>query len=80
MSQRERPAFRRPREADLERQLRPEYREYEEWRIAQAEAIPVEVPEKKEEPKRFRIGRLDIIFVVLGVIAAWAFQSCRTPQ
>ncbi len=80
MSQRERPAFRRPREADLEKRLRPEYREYEEWRTAQAEAIPVEATDGKPERKRFRITRLDVIFVALGLVAAWVFQSCNTPQ
>jgi len=80
MSQRERGAFRRPREADLEKNLRPQYREYEEWRLAQmGDAGSAEVA-KKEEPKKFRLGKLDLMFIVLGVIAAWIFQSCKTPQ
>jgi hypothetical protein len=80
MSQRERGVLRRPREADLEKDLRPQYREYEEWRASQTGAVDAAEPVKKEEPKKFRLGKADFVFIVLGVIAAWVFQSCKTPQ
>ncbi|MGE5578434.1 MAG: hypothetical protein ACM3WU_00190 [Bacillota bacterium] len=80
MSQRERGAFGRPREADLEKNLRPHYREYEEWRLSQMGDAAADEVVKKEAPKKFRLGKADLVFIVLGVIAAWIFQSCKTPQ
>lgn len=69
--------IRRPREADLERELRPAFQEYEEWRSAQAQAGPqAKEPEKAEEKKR-PFGKMDIIFIVLGVLAGLVWQSCR---
>ncbi len=82
MSQRERPAFRRPREADLEKNLRPEYKEYEEWRSAQATAAPEQpVQDKKPEPKKMGgFGRWDVLFIVLGVLAGLVYQSCKAAR
>lgn len=80
MSQRERSAFRRPREGDLEKDLRPEYKEYEAWRAAQTGGGASEAAVKKEEPKKFRFGRLDVIFIILGVLAGLVYQSCKAVQ
>jgi len=80
MSQRERSAFRRPREGDLEKNLRGEYKEYEDWRTAQAGGAAAEAAVKKEPPKKFRLGRLDLIFIVLGVLAGLVYQSCKAVQ
>ena len=77
MSQRERPAFKRPREGDLEKSLRPEYKEYEDWRTAQAGVATSEAVVKKEEPKKFRLGRMDLILALLGFLAVMVYQSCR---
>ncbi len=80
MSQRER-AFRRPREGDLEKRLRPEYKEYEEWRASQGSAAPVEVTEqKKPQAKKAFLGKWDLLFIILGVLAGLIYQSCKaTP-
>lgn len=81
MSQRE-PASRRPREGDLEKNLRPEYKEYEAWRAAQTGGATSDAVVKKEEPKKFRLGRMDFILALLGFLAVMVYQSCRggTPQ
>jgi hypothetical protein len=77
MSQRER-AFKRPREGDLEKRLRPEYKEYEDWRTAQAGATPVEITEqKKPQAKKAFLGKWDLVFIVLGVLAGLVYQSCK---
>jgi hypothetical protein len=71
MSQRE-----LPREADLERQFKSSFKEYEEWRSAQASAAPP-VPEKKEEKKK-GFGKMDLIFIVLGVLVGLIYQACKS--
>ncbi len=76
MSQRERPATGYPREADYEKRLRSNYMQYEEWRASLA-GEPATPSEAKAEPKKFRINRLDIVFVVLGVLAGLVYQSCN---
>ena len=40
------------------------------------EAAPQE-PEKKEEEKKKGFGKLDIIFIVVGVLVGLMYQSCR---
>ena len=55
-----------PRDADLERQFNPSFKEYEEWRSAQTDAAPP-VQERKEEKKK-GFGKMDLIFIVLGVL------------
>lgn len=81
MSQRERPAQGRPREGDLEKRLSGQYKEYEEWRTAQASAAPVDAAEEKRpRRKKTGFGRTDVIFIVLGVLAGLVYQSCKaTP-
>lgn len=77
MSQSERARVRRPREADLEKELQPSFQEYEEWRSAQTEGQPeAPEPEKKVE-KRKGFGKMDVIFIVLGVLAGLVYQSCK---
>jgi len=72
MSQRE-----RPRETDLERSFKASFEEYEAWRKAQlGEAAPQE-PEKKEEEKKKGFGKLDLLFIIIGVLAGLMWQSCR---
>ncbi len=82
MNQRERSASQRPREADLEKNLRPEYKEYEEWRNAQASGTAEEpAKEKKPEPKKAPgFGRWDVLFLVLGVLAGLVYQSCKAAR
>lgn len=82
MSQRERQVFRRPREGDLEKSLRSNYTEYEEWRNSQVgeAAEPPASKEKKPEQKKFKLGRLDLIFVVLGVLGGLLYQSCKAGR
>lgn len=81
MSQRERPSFRRPREGDLEKDLRPSFKEYEEWRgqAAGAAGAPTAEPAKPAK-KRFKIGRWDIIFVLLGALGGLIYQSCKAAR
>ncbi|HHX29309.1 MAG: hypothetical protein ACOX5Q_09720 [Bacillota bacterium] len=72
MSQRE-----RPKEADLEQDFKTSFREYEEWRTAQAEEeAPTESPERQEKRKGF--GKMDLIFIVLGVLAGLVYQACKS--
>jgi len=81
MSRRERAAFRRPREGDLEKALRGDFREYEEWRTSQAAAGP-ETARGPEKPakKKTLFTRWDVIFIVLGVLAGLVYQSCRSAR
>ena len=82
MSQRERPAFRRPREGDLEKNLRPSFKEYEQWRSAQAAGAaesPAAEPAKPAK-KGFKLGRWDIIFVLLGALGGLIYQSCKAAR
>ncbi|NLA59939.1 MAG: hypothetical protein GX863_02415 [Firmicutes bacterium] len=72
MSQRE-----RPREADLERGFKASFEEYEAWRSAQVGEADPQEPEKKEEEKKKGFGKLDIIFIVVGVLVGLMYQSCR---
>lgn len=80
MSQRERSVFRQPREGDLEKGLRSQYREYEEWRAAQAVSSAQEESktQDKTEKKGFKLGKLDIIFLLLGLLGAMFYQSCKS--
>jgi len=80
MSQRERSVFRQPREGDLEKGLRAQYKEYEEWRARQAASSAQDeskAPEKAEK-KGFKLGKWDLIFLLLGLLGAMFYQSCRT--
>lgn len=82
MSQRERAAFRRPREGDLEKELRGDFREYEEWRNSQASAAP-ETPSKqgkKPAQKKAMFTRWDLVFIVLGILAGLVYQSCKAAR
>lgn len=67
----------RPREADLEKELRPSFSEYEEWRKAQTEGQPEAAEPPKKEEKKKPFGKTDIIFIVLGVLAGLIWQSCK---
>ncbi|HHY75739.1 MAG TPA: hypothetical protein GX500_03020 [Firmicutes bacterium] len=71
MSQRE-----RPRETDLERGFKAAFQEYEAWRSAQVGETPVQEPEKKEEQKK-GFGKLDILFIALGLLLGLLYQSCK---
>ncbi len=82
MSQQERSAFRRPREGDLEKSLRPSFKEYEEWRSAQAGQV-AEAPAReqaKPQKKGFKLGRWDLIFVLLGALGGLIYQSCKAVR
>jgi hypothetical protein len=79
MNQQDRTASRRPREGDLEKNLRPDFKEYEEWRSAQAAGVADE-PKEQAKPARkgFKLGRWDLVFLLLGVLGALIYQSCRS--
>jgi hypothetical protein len=69
----------RPREADLERDFKASFKEYEEWRSAQTgAAAPAEEPPKKEAEKKKGFGKLDLLFIAVGVLVGLIYQSCKS--
>lgn len=80
MSQR---ARKLPRESDLETAFEPQFREYEEWRQAQASEEPEDSREREKASKpqkKFAFGRLDLVFIVLGVLSGVLFRACQSGQ
>lgn len=78
MSQRQRTA-RYPREGDLEKRLRDDFKEYEAWRASQAEAGPgasSEEPSKPAKKKGPLITRWDLVLFAVGLLGALLFQTC----
>ncbi len=77
MTQKDR-GFEGPGEKELERALQPRFKEYEEWRTAQLEAQPADNSQTSEAPKPQKkgFGKMDIIFLVLGVVAAMIWKQC----
>jgi len=81
MSQRERMAFRRPREGDLEKAYRARFQEYEAWRASQVEAaLPQVKPAPEEKKKKGGFGRLDLLFLALGFLVALFWRGCSQPK
>lgn len=70
-------SVRRPREADLEKAFQPSFKEYEEWRSAQMSAEPVAAELEKKVEKKKPFGKMDIIFIVVGILAGLIWQSCK---
>ena len=71
-------SFAGPGEKELEKALQPRFKEYEEWRTAQLEAHPVDKSHasEAEKPQKKGFGKMDIIFLVLGVVAAMIWKQC----
>lgn len=72
---------RRPREQDLEKQLEPEFRRYEDWKVSQDEGSEEKKPlttveKKKEAPKKFGLSKWEWIFALIGVLIAMTYRGC----
>lgn len=81
MGQKEPARGRLPREADLEQAYQTPFGEFTEWRSAQVAAggRAVTAPKPKEKEK-FKIGKLDIFFLALGLVGTILFQYCKGAQ
>ncbi len=77
MSQRE-PQFGRPKEGDLEKALQPRFRAYEEWRAEQLAGEPASetAPQKGDKPAKKGFGKMDVLFLILGVAMAMVWKRC----
>ncbi len=73
MSDNERRRYDGPREADLEKALGPQFREYEERREAETAASPAV---SKQKPKKL-LNKTDLLFVLIGFLAVFLWQSCK---
>ncbi len=64
------------RERDMEKQYRPEFKKYEEWKVKQGGEPVVEeaLPEKK---KKKGFNKFDLIFLGLGFLVALLWRGCR---
>ncbi len=67
-----------PGEKELEKALQPRFKEYEEWRTTQLEAQPVDTGQASEasKPQKKGFGKMDIIFLALGVVVAMIWKQC----
>ncbi len=72
-----------PRESDLEKGFEPQFRAYEEWRQAQSSEEPEEPREREKASKprkKFAFGRLDLLFIVIGVLSGILFRACQSAR
>ncbi|QUL97771.1 MAG: hypothetical protein IMF26_06565 [Candidatus Fermentithermobacillus carboniphilus] len=65
------------RETDLEKELRPRFQEYEEWRASQEENVtPVQETVPEQPKKKGGLTRLDLLFVAAGFLVAMFLRGC----
>jgi hypothetical protein len=77
LSQDRKGALEGQRERDLEREFRPRFEEYEEWRASQDMEPETEAAPAKEGKKKKGFGKLDILFLGAGFIVAMLWRGCK---
>jgi hypothetical protein len=66
------------RERDLEKEFRPKFQEYEEWRASQQGEEPEleKTPASTSEQKK-GFGKLDLVFLGVGFLVAMLWRGCK---
>ncbi len=69
------------RESEAEQVFEQKFKEYEEWRATQTDEVEETKDERRtEKQKRFKLGKIDLILIVVGLVAGMVFRACQSAR